>query len=84
MILVDVYVPALHATYDFQIDEHSPVSAVRDEIAEILRRKAGDPPETEDGSEGFVLCCPDMQRVLDPSRTVLENGIRNGTRLMIV
>ncbi len=39
MILVDVSVPSLNKTYDFQLDEKVPVSMIIDEISEMIIQK---------------------------------------------
>ena len=39
MILVDIYVPSIGNTYDFQLDEEVPVGNVIDEISEMIGQK---------------------------------------------
>ncbi len=82
MILTDIYVPAMNETYDFQLDESVPVWMLIDEIAEILQKKAGGTPEKSGRS--FVLGSYEKGTLLDPSRTLQENGVRNGSRMFIV
>ena len=39
MILVDIYVPSVEQTYDFNIDENAPVSSVIEEVAAMVSQK---------------------------------------------
>ena len=39
MILVDIYVPSIGNTYDFQLDEEVPVGNVIEEISEMIGQK---------------------------------------------
>ena len=39
MILVDVYVPSVDKTYDFQLSEKSKISIIIEEITEMVERK---------------------------------------------
>ncbi len=82
MILTDIYVPALNAVYDFQLDENTPVSVLIDEIVEILIRKTGG--VFHDAGKNFVLCSQERETILDKDRTLTDYKIRNGSRLLIV
>lgn len=82
MILTDIYVPALNETYDFQLDETVPVRLLIDEIAQILQKKSGGTQEPL--SHPFVLCSFEQMCILDGSKTLQENGITNGSALLIV
>ena len=82
MILTDVYVPAMNAVYDFQLDENTPVHMLIDEIVEILLRKSGGSAEGKDTD--FVLCGQEKGIIFDGNKTLTDYQIKNGSRLMIV
>lgn len=82
MILVDVYVPALDKTYDFQLDENVRIDELTAEIAEMLlrERRLGENKNVDE----FILCSMDNQVILNDETTLSENGITNGGKLMLV
>ena len=82
MILTDIYVSALNETYDFQLEETVPVDMIREEIVEVLKKKAGGPLRKD--QHPFFLCSYEKQEILNGSLTLQECGIKNGSRLMIV
>lgn len=82
MILVDIYIPSLDKNYDFQVDEKVSVENLTMEISEMIgnETKSGKISETED----FMLCSLDQNRVLKKFNTLIDCGIKNGSRLMLV
>lgn len=82
MILVDIYTPAVDQTYDFMLDENSPVDAVMLEITEMLAKKTGSdlPPN----SGAFILYNAGRAVPVQADRTLFENGVRDGDRLILV
>ena len=82
MILVDIYIPSLDKTYDFQVDEGTPVGNLVMEIAEMV----GNETKTKSrlSAEKFLLCSMDQGRILKKSSTLGSCGIQNGSRLMLV
>ena len=44
MILVDVQIPALDRTYDFELDEETPVGELVERKPQLSREKARMPP----------------------------------------
>lgn len=81
MILVDIYVPSLDKTYDFQVDEKAPVESLIVEITEMIANETRSPRK---GDGKFYLCSMDQQRILSGKSTLAECKIRNGCRLMLV
>ena len=82
MILVEVYVPVLDETDDFELDENVPVSHVVAELVEMLSKKTKSRmPERMDG---FLLCSLEYNEPLNPVRTLYQNGIRDGQTLLLV
>ncbi len=82
MILVDIYIPALDKTYDFQVDESVPVEDLVMEIAEMV----GSETKTRNklSAEKFLLCSMDRSIIIPKGSTLGSYGIRNGFRLMLV
>lgn len=82
MILVDIYIPSLDKTYDFQVDENVSVENLIVEIAEMIgnETKSGD----SFSAEKFMLCSMDQNIILQKKGTLQAYGIKNGSRLMLV
>lgn len=82
MILVDIYIPSLDKSYDFQVDETVPVESLVMEIAEMIGN------ETKSGrgipAEKFLLCSMESRQILQKSVSLQSCGIKNGSRLMLV
>lgn len=82
MILVDIYVPSLDKTYDFQVDEKVPVESLIVEIAEMIGN------ETKSGKkadpEKFYLCSLDREMIFPAKSSLQACGMKNGSRLMLV
>ena len=82
MILVDIYVPSMNTTYDFQLDETRSVRVLTDEVVEILQRKTGGIAEQENNA--FVLCSYENKEVLPFGKTLRETGVKNGSKLFLI
>lgn len=82
MILVEVYVPVLDEKDDFELDENVPVLQVTAELVEMLSKKTKS--RLPDRLDNFFLCSMEENDVLDPRRTLYENGVCDGHTLMIV
>ena len=82
MVTVDVFVPAMNVTYDFQLDENTLIQVLIDEIVEILLKKTGG--DTLNNPESFLLCNLASEEIFNRRKTLADYRIRNGNRLMIV
>lgn len=82
MILVDIYTPAVDRSYDFMLDENADLSAVIIEVVEMIARKTGS--ERPSNTEDFVLYLAGTGTPIPPGRTLYENGVRDGDRLILV
>ncbi|MDO4555394.1 MAG: EsaB/YukD family protein [Lachnospiraceae bacterium] len=81
MILVEVYVPAADQKFDFELDENARVEQVITELGGMLERKLKSPG----GSEGqFLLCSMDRQEILATDKTLGQNRVKDGSRLLLV
>ena len=82
MILVDIYIPSLDKTYDFQVDEEVSIENLTMEITEMIAN------ETKSGKEAihesFMLCAMEQKQILKKYATLKECGIKNGSRLLLV
>lgn len=82
MILVDIYIPSVDKSYDFQVDESVTVENLIVEIAEMIGN------ETKSGrnlpAKSFLLCSMDQELILQKTSSLQSYGIRNGSRLMLV
>ena len=61
MILVDVYAPSVNQTYDFTLEESAKVSAVIDELSEMIAQRE----QTElkgEVRELLLISCNDRSR----------------------
>lgn len=82
MILVDVTVPSVEKTYDFNLDENAQITLVLEEIVEMICQKEhcnliGD-------KENLLLCRYDGQVVLNKQMSLSECGIVDGNKLLLV
>ena len=82
MILVDIYVPAVDETYDFMLDENADLSAVLLEVTGMVAKKTRSVPPANIGE--FILFFADRATPLPLNRTLYENGVRDGDRLILV
>ena len=82
MILVDIFIPSVDKTYDFQLDENVPVAVVIDEISEMIEEKEKTALQGDAGQ--LRLCDPAGERELDKERTLSESRITTGSRLILV
>ncbi len=82
MILVDVYVPSLDKTYDFNLDENAAVKIVIDEIAEMIGQK--EHTALAGNVADLFLCDCIAGRPLSMNDSLRAAGMRNGSRLLLV
>ena len=81
MILVDINVYALNKVYDFTLDETVPISAIVEEIAEIIGRI--DNKENMEGVEGLMLLTKDGT-YLQSNQTLEMCNINTGSSLILI
>ena len=82
MILIDVEIPVMGLTCDFQADENVTVAELTDELRDTicLHRQCGCVGE----AHALTLWDARRQVQLPGDRTVRACGIRTGTRLILV
>ena len=69
-------------SYDFMLDENVPVERIITEISEMVSRKVKSP--VPQNGQDFMMCSMDREEALYREETLHENGIRDGSRLMLV
>ena len=82
MILLDIYIPSVDGSYDFMLDENVPVGQLIAEVSEMASKKVNGKPLEK--REGFMMCSMEQCKTLDKNQTLYENGVRDGSRLMLV
>lgn len=82
MITVDIFLPALEKTYDFNLDENTATSLIIEEVAVMICQKEHYPDLKDSGQ--LLLCCIDSEKNVRPDLTLKENGITSGSRLMLL
>ena len=82
MILTDIYIPAIDGNYDFMLDENAQLTQLIAEISEMISKKVNE-AKLEQMAE-FMLYSMDTGSMLDLRISLYENGIRDGSRLLLV
>lgn len=82
MILVDIYVPAVGNTYDFQLEEEEKVCTLIEEIGELIGQKEHS-RITGDSNE-FMLCFCKGKKILSKNMTLAASGVQNGDSLLLL
>ena len=82
MILVDIYVPSVDKTYDFQLNEGISIYSVVEEISEMIGQK--EHSKIVGRTDELFLCHYKTQRVLDKKCSLKEEGVVTGDKLLLV
>ena len=82
MILVDINIPAVNETLDFSLDENTPVAHVLAEILGMVSKKYN----SLDIGDADRICLYNMtaEKRINNSRTLSQQGVMSGSRLMLV
>ena len=82
MIVAEIYVPVLDASYDFKLDENVPTGVVIEEIASVICQKE----QCEIGGDKtqFMLFKVENRQSLSANLTLYENGVTTGDSLVFV
>lgn len=82
MILVDIYVPGVNQTYDFNVDENARIGLLIEEISGMICQKE---QCSLDGSvRELLLVSQNQRRILSEGMTLAHYNISHGDRLMLV
>lgn len=82
MILVDVKVPGIDKSYDFNLDENAQIHLVLEEIVEMICQK--EQCKLIGDKDNLLLCRYDGNVILDKQASLKECGITNGYQLLLV
>ena len=82
MILVDIYIPAVDSTYDFMLDENTPIAQLMTEITGMIEKKVKEPEQAE--LQNFLLCDMQSGPILRTGKTLYTSGITDGGKLILV
>lgn len=82
MIMVDIDVPGVNQTYDFNVDENVQISLLVEELVGMICQKE---QSTLVGSiKELLLVCPQRQAILNSDMTLSYYNIVQGDRLMLL
>lgn len=81
MILVDVEVPALGMSYDFELDEEAMVSELTEKIMSMVGEQEGVALEKE---KDMLLAAFQGKLILEKGQSLSEQGVANGHRLILI
>lgn len=82
MIMVDVVVPSIGRTYNFNLEESAKISELIVEIAEVICQKES--CTLEGRADRFNLCSIADAKILSPDGSLSQYGITHGSQLMLV
>lgn len=82
MILVDIDVPSVDNSYDFQLDEDSSVYNIIGEISELISQK--EHCNIKGNMDALMLCTRKDNRILSINSTLRECGVQTGDSLILV
>lgn len=82
MILVDIYIPAIDSTYDFMLDENTPIGQLMAEITGMIGKKVKESEQVE--TQNFLLCDMKSGTILKREKTLYTSGIADGGKLIFV
>lgn len=80
-VIVEVYIPATSASYDFRLPSSGKIGDV---IGEVIRVLEATQQNLEFDWEQSVLCDRDREVILAPQDTVAEAGLRDGSKLILI
>lgn len=81
-MVVEVAVPVLNLTFDFDLQESALAEDAAAEIAEVVCRY--EQCALKGDREDLVLCMEKQRRILAAGATLAENGVHTGDQLMLL
>ncbi|MEF2768765.1 MAG: hypothetical protein U0N38_02575 [Acutalibacteraceae bacterium] len=84
MILVDISTPMFEKTYDFYLEENISTAQIIDEVIGIIAEKEGYTFSRNDDMANLNLFDEDRRLLLNSEESLSANGIKNGSRLILV
>lgn len=80
-VLVEIYIPVMEKSYDFFIPLQSQMSDVLDLIKKGITELTGGDYISD---ENTFVCHRESGAIININKSVLELGIKNGSRLMLI
>ena len=84
MILVDISTPMFEKTYDFYLEENISTAQIIDEVIGIIAEKEGYTFSRNDDMANLNLFDEDRRLLLNSEESLSANGIKNGSRMILV
>ena len=84
MILVDISTPMFEKTYDFYLEENISTAQIIDEVIGIIAEIEGYTFSRNDDMANLNLFDEDRRLLLNSEESLSANGIKNGSRLILV
>lgn len=84
MILVDISTPMFEKTYDFYLEENISTAQIIDEVIGIIAEKEGYTFSRNDDMANLNLFDEDRRLLLNSEESLSANGIKNGSRLILM
>ncbi len=81
-MIVDIIIPSISKSYEFNIDEDKEISIVINEIADAICRK--DDMSLKGDISYMLLLSKDNKSILNKYQTLASAGIKSGDTLIIV
>ncbi len=81
MILVDLQAPVFDRIYDFELDEQLTTGELLKDILILIGEEEACRQSIE---VGMALYAVRQERILDPCRTLQQQGVRDGDRLILI
>ncbi len=82
MILVDIYVPGVNQTYDFNVDENAKLSLLIEEISGMICQK--EQCSLNGSVRELMLVSQNQHKILSEELTLAHYDISQGDRLLLV
>lgn len=82
MILVDIYVPGVNQTYDFNVDENAKIGLLIEEISGMICQK--EQCSLDGSARELLLVSQNQRRILSEGMTLAHYNISQGDRLLLV
>lgn len=82
MILVDIYVPGVNRTYDFNLDEYAEIELLIEEISGLICQK--EQCALKGNVKELLLVSRRLKTVLSPQLSLSYYEIAQGDRLLLV
>lgn len=82
MINVDIFVPAIDRTYNFNLAEDEPITYLIDEITELICKK--EHSELAGNKEMFFMGSVDQKISFNSKQALRDYSVKNGETLVLV